>query len=120
MKPVEDFRDFYTDAYLELRPGPVQLELSVEHDGFLHQSGHLSGVQVRTRLRVVYRPTDRVLNWTVFEKFIDSLKSEPLSVERAAALIHSYVDELLAPSYLRVELERVDSPGNVVFTVVAG
>jgi len=40
-------------------------------------------------------------------------------MEHAAARIYEHIDQLVCPALLCVELERVDTPGNVVFTVVA-
>ncbi|MBM4231991.1 MAG: hypothetical protein FJ184_14910 [Gammaproteobacteria bacterium] len=115
-----DFRDVYKEGSMDFAPGTVGLELTVQCANFLHRGSLATGAsKVRTNLKVVYRPTDRVLSWSAFEVFIESLEHEPLGLEHAAGLIHDYVDSNVRPSYLQVILERDDSPGFVLFSVVA-
>jgi len=115
-----DFRDIYKEGSMDLAPGTVDLELTVQCTNFLHRSSLATGAnKVRTNLKVVYRPSDRVLSWSAFEMFIESLEHEPMGLEHAAGLIHDYVDTNVRPSYLQVILERDDSPGFVLFSVVA-
>lgn len=119
MTSPADHRDSYVDAAIEYQSRPVGVEVCVEHDAFLHKSSHVRDWVVRTKLRVQYRPSDKVLEWAVFGAFLDSLSQSELSLEFAAARIYEHIDQLVHPALLCVELERVDAPGNVVFTVVA-
>lgn len=119
MTPAVDHRDNYVDAAIEYQSRPVGIEVCVEHDAFLHKSAHVSDWAVRTKLRVRYRPSDKVLEWAIFGAFLDSLSQSELTLELAAARIYEHVDRLIRPAQISVELERVDAPGNVLFTVVA-
>lgn len=114
-----DHRDKYVHAAIEYRSRPVGIEVCVEHDAFLHKSAHVHDWQVRTKLRVRYRPSDKVLEWALFSVFLDSLAESELTLELAAARIYEHIDQLVRPALLHVELERIDAPGNVMFTVVA-
>lgn len=119
MSAPADHRDTYVDAAIDYHARPVGVEVCIEHDAFLHKSSYVPDWVVRTKLRVRYRPSDKVLEWAIFARFLDSLAQSELTLELAAARIYEHVDSLVRPSLLCVELERVDAPGNVVFTVVA-
>lgn len=119
MSSPADHRDLYVDAAIDYQARPVGVEVCIEHDAFLHKSSYVPDWAVRTKLHVRYRPSDKVLEWAIFARFLDSLAESELTLELAAARIYEYVDSLVRPALLCVELERVDAPGNVVFTVVA-
>jgi len=119
MTTPADHRDLYVDAAIEYQSRTVGVEVCIEHDAFLHKSPYVRDWEVRTKLRVRYRPSDKLLEWAILVAFLDSLSRSELSMELAAARIYEHIDQLVHPALLCVELERVDAPGNVEYTVVA-
>ena len=53
-------------------------------------------------------------------RFLEEFAERSLSLEDTATEIHAHIERMVAPSQLRVVLERVDGPGDVTYRVVAG
>ena len=95
--------------------GPI-----LEHDPFLVGSGFVENTLSLSRLRIEYRPSDKLLEWVLLLRFLEEFAERSLSLEDTATEIHAHIERMVAPSQLRVVLERVDGPGDVTYRVVAG
>lgn len=112
--------DVYRDAAIEFPATSSRLLIVVEHDSFRVGSSFVEGAQVLARVRIEYRPSDKILEWVLLLRFLEEFAERSLSLEDVAAEVHAHVERTVAPSELRVVLERVDGPGDVTYRVVAG
>jgi len=112
--------DVYRDAAIDFPPTESRPLICIEQEAFLVGSGFVGGVLSLARLRIEYRPSDSVLEWVLLLRFLDEFATREVSLEDAAAEIHAHIDKTIAPSELRVVLERIDGPGDVTYRVVAG
>lgn len=112
--------DIYREAAIEFPPTASRLLIVVEHDSFLVRSAHREGVLTTAKLRIEYRPSDKLLEWVLLLRFLEGFAEKALSLEDVATEIHAHVERTVSPSELRVILERIDGPGDVTYRVVAG
>lgn len=112
--------DVYRDAAIEFPPTESRLTIVVEHDSFLVGSGHVKDVLSPARLRIEYRPSDKLLEWVLLLRFLGGFADESMTLEDVATSIHAHIERTVAPAALRVVLERLDGPGDVTYRVVAG
>ena len=117
-EPVRDWLEQYVDAGVPFTFPGVRLAITVRHDAFVVGSGFINDLPVAAHLAITYRPSDRVLEWVLLGEFLDSFATRSLSLEEVGEEIYAHVDRVVAPSTLRVELERLDGPSRTTFRAV--
>lgn len=112
--------DVYRDAAIEFPSTSSRLLIVIEHDSFLVGSGFVENTIALARLRIEYRPSDKLLEWVLLLRFLEEFAERFLSLEDTATEIHAHIERMVAPSQLRVVLERIDGPGDVTYRALAG
>jgi hypothetical protein len=112
--------DVYRDAAIDFPPAGSRLLIVIEHDSFLVGSGFVENTLALARLRIEYRPSDKLLEWVLLLRFLGGFAEESMTLEDVATSIHAHIERTVAPAELKVVLERLDGPGDVTYRVVAG
>lgn len=109
-----------TSTVIEFVPSSSRLLIVVEHDELMVGSGFNKGTLALARLRIEYRPSNKLYDWMSLRRFLEEFAAKARSLEDAATEIHAHIENTVDPSEFRVSLERIDGPDNVTYRVVAG
>jgi len=114
----EAWGDKYVDAAVPFMFTGARINITIRHDSFLLGSRFVEGGRQAAQLTIVYRPSDKILEWVLLGEFLDQFALEPTSLEQAGEKIYAHITKTVAPSMLRVELRRVDGPSQTTFTAI--